>query len=268
MRIATWNVNSVKQRLEHLLRVLREEAPDVLCLQELKCTDEAFPRIEVEAAGYNVVTHGQKAYNGVAILSKTPLEDVKTGLPGGDGDDHARYVEAVVSVRSGVVRVASIYLPNGNPIGTPKLDYKLSWMERLRQHAAELLLLEEPVVLAGDFNIIPEAEDCKNPELWRNDALFIAESRAKFREILNLGYSDAVRACDPASGLYTFWDNQAGCWQKNICIRIDHLLLSPQAADRLVTYRIHKETRGWEKPSDHVPVAIDLAIGQKLSAAA
>jgi exodeoxyribonuclease-3 len=268
MRIATWNVNSVKQRLPHLLKVLSEVKPDVLCLQELKCLEEAFPRLEVEEAGYNVNVCGQKAFNGVAILSKQPLEDVRRGLPGEDGDDQARYIEGAVSTAEGVVRVASIYLPNGNPIGTPKLDYKLSWMERLRQHAAELLLLEEPVVLAGDFNIIPEAEDCKNPELWRNDALFIPESRAKFREILNLGYSDAVRSCDPASGLYTFWDYQAGCWQKNIGIRIDHLLLSPQAADKLVTYRIHKETRGWEKPSDHVPVAIDLAIGQKLSAAA
>jgi exodeoxyribonuclease-3 len=260
MRIATWNVNSVKQRLGHLLRVLEEEAPDVLCLQELKCTDEAFPRIEVEAAGYNVVTHGQKAYNGVAILSKTPLEDVKTGLPGGDGDDHARYVEAVVSVRSGVVRVASIYLPNGNPIGTPKFDYKLAWMDRLIAHARGLLALEEPLVLAGDFNVIPEPRDARYPEHWTTDALFQPPTRAKFRELLNLGLTDAVRACDDGPGPYTFWDYKAGAFQRNDGIRIDHLALSPQAADRLRGAAVHKATRTWEKPSDHVPVSIELDL--------
>jgi exodeoxyribonuclease-3 len=260
MRIATWNVNSVKQRLEHLLRVLRGEAPDVLCLQELKCTDEAFPRMEVEAAGYNVVTHGQKAYNGVAILSKTPLEDVTTGLPGGDGDEHARYVEAVISAKKGVVRVASIYLPNGNPIGTQKFDYKLAWMDRLIARARDLLRLEEPLVLAGDFNVIPEPRDARYPEHWTTDALFQPESRAKFRELLSLGLTDAVRACDDGPGPYTIWDYKAGAFQRNDGIRIDHLALSPQAADRLRGATVHKVTRTWEKPSDHVPVSVDLDI--------
>jgi exodeoxyribonuclease-3 len=260
MRIVTWNVNSVKQRLQHLLGLLREQAPDVVCLQELKCVDEAFPRAEVEAAGYNALVHGQKAFNGVAILSKSPLEEVRQGLPGGDGDDHARYVEAVVSAPKGVVRVASIYLPNGNPIGTPKFDYKLAWMDRLIAHAKELLRYEEPLVLAGDFNVIPEPRDAKNPEKWTTDALFQPQSRARYRELLNLGLTDAVRACDDSGGLYTFWDYTAGAWQKNDGIRIDHLALSPQATDRLKGATIHKETRALEKPSDHVPVSVELDI--------
>jgi exodeoxyribonuclease III len=261
MRIVTWNVNSVKQRLEHLLKLLAQEAPDVVCLQEIKCIDAAFPRLEIEAAGYNVITHGQKAYNGVAILSKAPLEEEKQGLPGGDADDHARYLEAVVSVPSGVVRVASIYLPNGNPTGTPKFGYKLAWMDRLIAHARDLLALEEPLVLAGDFNVIPEPRDAKHPDHWTRDALFQPESRAKFRELLNLGLSDAVRACDDGPGPYTFWDYQAGAFQRDDGIRIDHLALSPEAADRLRGAAVLKYTRSWEKPSDHVPVAVDLDLG-------
>jgi exodeoxyribonuclease III len=260
MRIATWNVNSIKQRLPHLLRFLGEASPEVICLQELKCVDEAFPRAEVEAAGYNVVTHGQKAYNGVAILSKSPLEDVKRGLPGSDTDDHARYLEAVVSVPSGTLRVASIYLPNGNPIGTEKFVYKLAWMDRLIAHARDLLPLEEPLVLAGDLNVIPEPRDAKHPDHWTRDALFQPESRAKYRELLGHGFTDAVRACDDGPGPFTFWDYQAGAFQRDDGIRIDHLVLSPQAADRLRGAAVHKQTRTWEKPSDHVPVSIDLDL--------
>jgi exodeoxyribonuclease-3 len=260
MQIVTWNVNSVKQRLQHLLAFLREQKPDVVCLQELKCVDEAFPRAEVEEAGYNALVHGQKAFNGVAILSKSPLEEIRQGLPGGNGDDHARYVEAVVSAGTGAVRVASIYLPNGNPIGTPKFDYKLAWMDRLIAHAEELLRFEEPLVLAGDYNVIPEPRDAKNPEKWTTDALFQPQSRAKYREFLNLGLTDAVRACDDSAGLYTFWDYTAGAWQKNDGIRIDHLALSTQATDRLTGATIHKETRALEKPSDHVPVSIELDL--------
>jgi exodeoxyribonuclease-3 len=260
MRVATWNVNSVKQRLEHLLTFLKSAEPDVVCLQELKCTDEAFPRAEVEGAGYNVATHGQKAYNGVAILSKRPLEDVRRGLPGDETDEQARYIEGVVPASRGVVRVASIYLPNGNPIGTPKFDYKLAWMDRLTGHAKSLLRLEEPLVLCGDYNVIPEPKDASDPLAWSNDALFQPDSRAKFRSLLNLGLTDAVRACNDGPGLYTFWDYQAGAFQRNNGIRIDHLLLSSQAADRLASAAIRKETRGWDKPSDHVPVMIDLAI--------
>jgi exodeoxyribonuclease-3 len=261
MRIATWNVNSIKQRLDHLAEFVKSAEPDVLCLQELKCVDEAFPRGEVEALGYNVVTHGQKTYNGVAILSKAPLEDVRRGLPGDDGDEQARYLEGVVPTRSGVVRVASIYLPNGNPVGTAKFDYKLAWLDRLAAHARGLLALEEPLVLCGDYNVIPTPMDAANPAAWTNDALFQPESRAKFRALLNVGLTDAVRACSDEPGLYSFWDYQAGAFQRNNGIRIDHLLLSPQAADRLNAASIRKETRGWEKPSDHVPVMVDLDMG-------
>jgi exodeoxyribonuclease III len=259
MRIATWNVNSIKQRLEHLLRVLKEVQPDVICLQELKCVDEAFPRAEVEALGYNVVTHGQKAYNGVATLSKRPIEDPRRNLPG-EPDEQARYLEGVIPTSSGVVRVASVYLPNGNPINTPKFDYKLAWMDRLKAHAHDLLKTEEPVVLAGDLNVIPEPRDARYPQNWATDALFQPETRAKFHALLNTGFEDALRACDDGEGHYTFWDYQAGGWQRNNGIRIDHFLLSPQAADRLTEVRIHKETRGWDKPSDHVPVVMELDV--------
>jgi exodeoxyribonuclease-3 len=260
MRIATWNVNSIKQRLEHLLTFLKSADPDVVCLQELKCVDEAFPRLEVEAAGYNVATLGQKAYNGVAILSKRPLEDVRRGLPGDPDDDHARYIEAAVPSDGGIVRVASIYLPNGNPIRTPKFPYKLAWLDRLRAHARDLIRLEEPLVLAGDYNVIPEPLDAADPAAWVNDALFQPESRAQFRRLINLGLTDAIRACSDAGGLYTFWDYQAGAFQRNNGIRIDHLLLSPQAADRLRSAAIHKETRTWDKPSDHVPAMVELDV--------
>jgi exodeoxyribonuclease III len=260
MRIATWNVNSIKQRLDHLATFVKSADPDVVCLQELKCVDEAFPRADVEALGYNVVTHGQKAYNGVAILSKRPLEDVRRGLPGDEGDEQARYLEGVVSTATGAVRVASIYLPNGNPIGTPKFDYKLAWMDRLRAHARGLLLLEEPLILCGDYNVIPEPKDAMDPAAWTNDALFQPESRSRFRELLNLGFIDAVRACNDQPGLYSFWDYQAGAFQRNNGIRIDHLLLSPEAQDRLRTTSIRKEVRSWDKPSDHVPVIVDLDI--------
>jgi exodeoxyribonuclease-3 len=260
MRIATWNVNSVKQRHEHLLTVLRTSEPDILCLQELKCVDEAFPRDEIEALGYRIATHGQKAYNGVAILSKHPLEDVRRGLPGDPDDEQARYIEAVVPSATGVVRVASIYLPNGNPINTPKFPYKLAWLERLHAHARELLAFEEPLVLAGDYNVIPEATDAADPAAWTGDALFQPESRAQLRALLHLGFVDAVRLCTDAPGLYSFWDYQAGAFQRNNGIRIDHLLVSPQAADRVKTVSIRKDVRGWDKPSDHVPVVLDLDI--------
>jgi exodeoxyribonuclease-3 len=259
MRIATWNVNSIKQRLEHLLRVLKDMQPDVICLQELKCVDEAFPRQDIEGLGYNVATHGQKAYNGVAILSKRPLEDARRNLPG-EPDEQARYLEGVISTDKGAIRVASIYLPNGNPIGTPKFDYKLAWMDRLKAHAQSLLRTEEPVVLAGDLNVIPEPRDARYPQNWASDALFQPETRAKFRDMLNTGFDDAFRTCDDGEGHYTFWDYQAGGWQRNNGIRIDHFLLSPQATDRLAGVEIHKETRGWDKPSDHVPVSIDLDV--------
>lgn len=259
MKIATWNVNSIKARLDNAIAWVSEAKPDVLCLQELKCEDKAFPREAFEALGYNVQTHGQKTYNGVALLSLMPAEDVRRGLPGEAEDEQARYIEALFVKGSLAVRVASIYLPNGNPLGTDKFAYKLRWMDRLKVHARHLLKTEEPVVLAGDYNVIPTANDAKNPEAWVNDALFQPESRAKFRAIANLGYTDAIRQMHgDKPGLYTFWDYQAGAWQRDHGIRIDHLLLSPTAADRLKEAHIEREVRTQEKPSDHVPVMITL----------
>jgi exodeoxyribonuclease-3 len=255
--IATWNVNSVRQRLPHLLDYLKETAPDALCLQEIKCQEDAFPRGEIEALGYNVEIHGQKTFNGVAILAKRPFE-VARGLPGDETDEQARYLEAVIPVEKGVVRVASLYLPNGNPIGTEKYTYKLAFMDRLIRHARKLLEYEEPLVIAGDYNVIPEPRDAAHPEAWVNDALFLPATRAKFNELIALGLTEALRATTDAGGLYTFWDYQAGAWQRNNGIRIDHLLLSPQAADLLRSATIDKAMRGKEKASDHVPVRIEL----------
>jgi exodeoxyribonuclease-3 len=259
MRIATWNVNSVNARLETVLDWFREAQPDVACLQEIKCVDEKFPREPFESLGYNVATHGQKTYNGVALLSKFPLGDVRRGLPGEDEDEQARYLEAVVEAPT-PVRVASIYLPNGNPIGTDKFAYKLRWMERLRRHAADLLAYEELLVLTGDFNVIPEPEDAKNPSAWVNDALFQPESRLAWRALKHLGLVEAHEAAGEPAGTYTFWDYQAGAWQRNHGIRIDHAFLSPQAADRLAGIATHKDVRDREKPSDHVPVVVELRL--------
>ncbi len=257
MRIATWNVNSVNARLETVLRWFDEAKPDVACLQEIKCVDEKFPAEAFERLGYNVAVYGQKSYNGVALVSKTPLEDVRRGLPGDETDEQARYIEAVVSGRE-PVRVASIYLPNGNPLATEKFSYKLAWMERLTAHARELLTWEEPFCLLGDYNVIPERRDAEFPDNWAGDALFQPESRAAFRTLKNLGLTEAFLELDGAPGAYTFWDYQAGAWQRNNGIRIDHALLSPQAADRLSGVSIHRDVRAWEKPSDHVPLVIEL----------
>jgi exodeoxyribonuclease-3 len=260
MRIATWNVNSIKQRLDHMVKWLNERQPDIVCLQETKCLDEAFPREAFEALGYNVAVHSQKAFNGVAILSKLRFDEVAHGLPGDETDEQARFLEATVSTARGALRVASIYLPNGNPPETEKYPYKLKWMDRLLGYARERLELEEPLILAGDYNVIPTAADVYNPAAWSNDALFLPTTRERFRALLNLGLTDAVRALTDTPGLYTFWDYQAGCWQKNWGIRIDHALLSPQAADRLISAGIDKHVRGLEKPSDHVPLVVDLDI--------
>ena len=257
VRIATWNVNSVRQRLEHLLFYLKEMQPDVICLQELKCLDEAFPASEIEALGYNCAVHGQKGFNGVAILAKRPVE-VTCGLPGDDADTQSRYIEAVVPDDAGAIRVGCLYLPNGNPLGTEKFPYKLAWMDRLHRHAKGLLALEERLVLCGDFNVISGPRDAKDPAAWSGDALFQPESRGKYQALLNLGLTDALRAATDAAGLYTFWDYQAGAFQRDFGIRIDHLLLSPQAADRLQGVAIDKFMRAKDKPSDHVPVRVDL----------
>ena len=259
MRIATWNVNSVRQRIGHLLDFLREEAPDVVCLQEIKCVDDAFPRAEVEDAGWNVATHGQKTFNGVAILTRAPAE-IERGLPGDPDDPQARYMEAVVATERGAVRVASVYAPNGNPPDTEKYPYKLAFMARLERRARDLLALEEPFVLAGDFNVIPEPRDAADFARWTADALALPASRAAWRRLENLGLTDALRATTDWAGLYTFWDYQAGAFQRDDGIRIDHALLSPQAADRLGGVRVARDLRAREKPSDHVPLIVDLDL--------
>jgi len=253
MRIATWNINGIKARLELLLRWLQEESPDIVCLQEIKSVDEGFPRAEIEALGYNVETHGQKSWNGVAILSKLRFDEVTRGLPGDPADEQSRLIEGVFSTETGAIRVCCIYLPNGNPVDTEKFPYKLGWMERLIAFVRDRLTLEEQFILLGDFNIIPAPIDARHPEKWVGDALFRPESHEKFRTLLNLGMVDALRAVTDEPS-YTFWDFQAGGWRRDDGIRIDHLLLSPQAADRLEDVTVHRDVRGWDKPSDHVPV--------------
>jgi exodeoxyribonuclease-3 len=260
MKIATFNINGIKARLPRLLEWLDEFSPDVACLQEIKSIDENFPRLEFEEKGWFIETHGQKSFNGVALISKHPIDNVLRGLPGHDGtpysdDEQARYIEATIKG----IRIASLYLPNGNPRPGPKFDYKLEWMDRLITHAKRLLEREQPTVLAGDYNVIPFDEDCYNPAAWAEDALTQPESRARLRSIINLGYLDAVRQINPVGAMYSYWDFQRGAWQKDNGIRIDHLLLSPQAADRLTDSGIDRVPRGKEKPSDHTPAWNDLS---------
>ncbi len=268
MKIATFNINGIKARANALPDWLDEAQPDVVLLQEIKSVDDAFPREIFEERGYNVETHGQKSFNGVAILSKLPLEDVSRGLPGDDSDEQARWIEATV-VGKQAIRICGLYLPNGNPVeltddGSPlpggKYAYKLAWMERLRNRAKDLLADEMPALMAGDYNIIPQPEDAKRPEAWAEDALHRPESRAAFQRIVNLGFTEAFRARHQGPGHYSFWDYQAGAWNRNDGIRIDHFLLTPQAADLLTDCQIDKDVRGREKPSDHVPVWVDLDI--------
>lgn len=255
MKLATWNVNSIKARLPNVLDWLREAQPDVLLLQELKTVDEGFPAMEIEELGYNCAIVGQKTYNGVAILSKTPLEVEHRVLPGGGGEEQARYVEAV----TGGLRVASIYLPNGNPWPGEKFDYKLAWMQRLIDHAATLIGLDEPVILGGDYNVCPTDADVYDPVGWADDALCRTESRALFRTLLWQGWTEALRTMHPQEEhLYTFWDYQAGAWQRDNGLRIDHLLLNPLAADRLKSCEVDKGPRAKDKASDHTPVVCEL----------
>lgn len=260
MKIATFNVNSVKARLETVLDWFRNTAPDVACLQEIKTEAKSFPTAEFEALGYHCALLGQKTYNGVALISKFRIEDLVTGLPGEDTDEQSRYIQGVITTKTGAVRIASIYAPNGNPVDSEKYPYKLRWMDRLISHTKQLLRDEEPLVLAGDFNIIPAEQDVWDANAWKDDALFKLESRTKLRELVNLGLTDAFRACNPKPHQYTFWDYQAGAWAKDHGIRIDHLLLSPQAADRLTTCVIDRHMRAQEKPSDHVPIWCELNI--------
>lgn len=259
MKIASFNVNSINARLPRITEWFDIAKPDVAVLQEIKCMDEKFPADAFEERGYNVLVHGQKTYNGVALLSKHPVDDVMRGLPGDESDEQARYIEALVMPDdTDPIRIGGLYLPNGNPAPGPKYDYKLNWMARLTAHAKSLLASEETFVLAGDYNVIPQAEDVHEPKAWEGDALYRPETHAAFRELVNLGLTDAVRQIDPSSILYTFWDYQRGSWQKDNGIRIDHLLLSPQAADRLKDAGVDRNERGKEKPSDHVPVWIEI----------
>jgi len=265
LKIATWNVNSIKARLPRVTEWLADFKPDVALLQELKCQEDGFPHLEIEELGYNVAISGQKTYNGVAILSKHPMDVQLTALPGDDGDDQARYIEAVIEAGARPVRVASIYLPNGNPTRNDdgsdheKFTYKLAWMDRLVAHAKDLLKTEEAFVLGGDYNICPTDADVYDPVKFADDALCRPESRARLRTLLNLGLTEAFTALNPGVHQYSYWDYQAGAWQKDNGLRIDHLLLSPQAADRLTACAIDKTPRGKEKASDHTPVWIELA---------
>lgn len=255
MKIASWNVNSIKARLPNVLAWLKEAAPDVALLQELKTVEDGFPLMEIEELGYNCAIAGQKSYNGVAVLSKFPLEVETKVLPGNDDDEQARYLEAFTNG----VRVASIYLPNGNPTPGPKYYYKLAWMRRLIEHARELLEYDEAVVLGGDYNVCPTDADVFDPVGWADDALCLPQSRAHFRELLWLGYTEAFRTLHPnEERAWTFWDYQGGAWQHDNGVRIDHLLLSPLAADRLKACEIDKGPRMQEKASDHTPIWCEL----------
>lgn len=260
MKIATWNVNSLKARLSHLLDWLKAAQPDVVLLQELKGEESIFPFLEIGDAGYNAALSGQKTYNGVAILSKTPIDVLETRLPGDKTDEQARYIEAFIEGADNGrgVRVASIYAPNGNPIPGDKFDYKLAWMARLQTHAKGLLKTGDAFVLGGDYNIIPEAGDVYDPKAFADDALWQPQSRAAWRRLLNLGLTDAFRAITAEEGRFTWWGYRAGGWNKDHGVRIDHFLLSPQAADRLKACDIDRTPRGWEKPSDHTPVVCTL----------
>ncbi len=260
LKLATYNINGIKARIEAVCEWLDQAEPDLVCLQEIKSPDENFPAEAFEARGYNVAVHGQKSFNGVALLSKWPLEAVLTGLPGDDDDIQARFITTTLSGESGALRFAGAYMPNGNPVDTEKYTYKLAWMERLERWLAEQLADEIPLVLTGDFNIIPEPIDAKNPDNWREDALFRPQTREIWRRLSALGLTDAVRATSDAPETYSFWDFQGGAWPKNNGIRIDHFLLSSEASDRLVSSGIDKHVRSWERPSDHVPVWINLGF--------
>ncbi|MGV6813147.1 MAG: exodeoxyribonuclease III [Brevirhabdus sp.] len=259
MKIASFNINGIKARMQALTDWLTEAKPDVALLQEIKSMDDPFPRAHFEDLGYTVETHGQKSFNGVAILSKLPLEDVTRGLPGDDDDEQARWIEATVIGEKAAVRVCGLYLPNGNPAPGPKYDYKLAWMKRLETRARDLLTSEEPALMAGDYNVIPQDEDAKRPDAWRTDALALPQSRAAFRRIVNLGFTEAFRATNQLPHQFTFWDYQANSHARNDGIRIDHFLLSPQCADLLTDCRIDADIRARDKPSDHVPIWVELA---------
>ena len=256
MRIASFNINGIKARLPRLIEWLEETRPQVACLQEIKCQDDTFPAAEFEKIGYQAIWHGQKGFNGVAILADgAPPQEALRGLPGDDDDVQARYLEADV----GGVRIVNLYLPNGNPQPGPKFDYKLGWMRRLHARMGDLLASEVPTVVVGDFNVIPEDRDTFSVRAMESDALMQPASRDAYARILHDGWTDAIATLNPQGGVWTFWDYQAGAWQRDLGFRIDHLLLSPECADRLVAAGVDKDYRGREKASDHAPVWVELA---------
>ena len=255
MKIATYNVNGVNGRLPVLLRWLEMAEPDIVCLQELKASDDKFPAAKLEKAGYSAIWHGQKSWNGVAILARRlDIHETRRGLPGDPDDTHSRYLEAAV----GGVLVGCLYLPNGNPCPGPKFDYKLAWFKRLLAHARHLLDEKVPIVLAGDYNVIPTDLDAFHPKSWVNDALFQPQSKAAYRQLVDQGWTDAIRYLHPTEQIFTFWDYLRHRWERNSGLRIDHLLLSPELVPRLKAAGVDREVRGWEKTSDHAPVWISL----------
>lgn len=255
MKIATYNVNGINGRLPVLLQWLNETQPDVACLQELKAPQEKFPEKAINEAGYHAIWHGQKSWNGVAILSRNkPPQEILRGLPGDAEDTHSRYIEAVVND----LQIGCLYLPNGNPAPGPKFDYKLAWFERLTKHAAKLFESGKPVILTGDFNVMPTEKDVYKPERWVNDALFRPESRAAFKKLVDQGWTDAIRHLYPDEIIYTFWDYFRNAYGRNAGLRIDHFLVSPQVEKRLAAGGVDRHVRGWEKTSDHAPVWIEL----------
>lgn len=258
MKIATYNVNGVNGRLPVLLRWLKETQPDVACLQELKAPQEKFPEEAIKEAGYTAIWHGQKSWNGVAILSRGEApKEISRVLPGDEEDEHSRYIEAMVNG----IHIACLYLPNGNPAPGPKFDYKLAWFERLTKHAAKLFKEKKPVVLTGDYNVMPTEKDVYKPERWVDDALFRPETRAAFKKLVSQGWTDAVRKLYPDETVYTFWDYFRNAYGRNAGLRIDHFLLNPPAEKQLVVAGVDKHVRGWEKTSDHAPVWIELSDG-------
>jgi len=250
MKIVTWNVNSIRARLDNIVEWLREVQPEIVLLQEIKCEEKDFPHSSIEDLGYNIALSGQKTYNGVAILAKSPLEDVTQGLPTFPEDDHSRYIEAVV----GTTRVASVYVPNGQAVGSEKYQYKMTFLERLRDHLSSLLLFEETCVIGGDYNIAPEGRDISQPELWQGKVLCSPQERQHFQSLLHLGYYDALRLHHQGPGPFSWWDYRSGAWQRDNGWRIDHLLLSPLAVDQAEASGVDKAPRAKEKASDHAPV--------------
>ncbi len=258
--IVTWNINSIRQRINHLLRFINVYNPEIILLQETKTTNENFPTAELEDKGYNIAIHGQKSFNGVAILSKYPLEDISTSFTGNENDSQCRYIEAVANTPNSILRIASVYVPNGQTVGSEKFAYKMQFMQKLHNHLDKLLYYEEPIIIGGDYNIAPEANDVHDPNKWHNKICFHPEERSKIRAIRNLGYYDSYRIINPQKKQFSWWDYRGGAFSKDYGLRIDYLLLSPQAADMLVASDIDITTRSWDKPSDHAAVWCKLSI--------